>query len=204
MQPRLCNNQRIMASSAKPFLTPEQYLKQERAAEFRSEYLAGEVFAMSGATRYHGRIVMNAGAEIRDRLKKRTCNVYASDLRVYIPLTGLYTYPDVVVTCGEENYLDGEMDTLLNPVLLIEVLSPSTSNYDRGDKFVHYRSIPSLSEYLTISQDKMMVEHRAKQPNQSWLLIEYSKQDDRIHLESINVDLAMADLYEKVEWPANK
>jgi Uma2 family endonuclease len=190
-----------VATGSKPFLTPEEYLEKERRAEFRSEYLAGEVFAMSGGTRYHGRIVTNAVGELRERLRKRSCNVYGTDLRVHIPATGLYTYPDIVVTCGKEEFLDDQFDTLLNPLLIIEVLSPSTADYDRGGKFFHYRSIPFFGEYLTIAQDQVLVEHWIRQSDHSWLFADHARSDETILLKTLNVELNVSALYEKVEFP---
>jgi Uma2 family endonuclease len=194
------NNRSTVATESKPFLTPEQYLEQERRAEFRSEYLAGEVFAMSGGTRYHGRIVTNALTALNTSLRSRPCNVYATDLRVHIPATGLYTYPDIVVTCGKEEFLDDQFDTLLNPLLIIEVLSPSTADYDRGGKFFHYRSIPFVAEYLTIAQDRVLVEHWIRQSDHSWLFADHARPDETILLKTLNVELNISALYEKVEF----
>ena len=191
-----------MATESKPFLTPEQYLEQERKAEYKSEYLSGEVFAMSGASRYHGRIVANVIAELNTRLRSRPCNVYGSDLRVHIPATSLYTYPDLVVTCGKEEFLDEQFDTLLNPLLIVEVLSPSTADYDRGGKFFHYRSIPCFSEYLTIAQDRVLVEHWIRQSDHSWLFADHARADEAIVLKSLDIEVIVGALYEKVEFPA--
>ncbi len=141
-----------MDAQTRPHLTPEEYLAIERRSETRNEYLDGEMVAMTGGSRNHNLIVMNIGRELSLQLKKRPCEVYASDQRVRIPATGLYTYPDVVVVCAEPRFEDEELETLLNPTLLIEVLSPTTEAYDRGKKFEHYQTIPSLSEYLLVSR----------------------------------------------------
>ena len=156
---------------------------------------------MSGASRYHGRIVTNAVGELRDQLRKRPCNVYGTDLRVHIPATGLYTYPDVVVTCGKEEYLDDKFDILLNPLLIIEVLSPSTADYDRGGKFFHYRSIPCFGEYITIAQDRVLVEHWIRQSDHNWLFSDHARPEDTIRLATLNIELNVSALYEKVEFP---
>ena len=137
-----------MSVRTKPFITPEEYLERERAAEFKSEYYNGEIFAMSGGSRNHVLIAGNCQMALRSALKDKGCLVFQSDLRVHIPSNDLYTYPDVVVVCGEEQYLDNQKDTLVNPVLVVEVLSPSTESYDRGQKFEFYRSIASLQEYV--------------------------------------------------------
>ena len=136
-----------MSSQPNSLLTPEEYLEKERRAEYKSEYLAGEVFAMVGASYRHGLIVANLLRELGIQLKEKPCDVFAGDLRVRITLTGLYTYPDIVVICEPVQFADDRKDTVLNPVILIEVLSDSTKDYDRGQKFQHYRTLPSLKEY---------------------------------------------------------
>src|SRR5215207_6350571 len=137
-----------MSSNPKTLLSEEEYLAIERQAEFRSEYVAGEMFAMAGASRRHNRTVTNLVVALDNQLRARPCNVYSNDMRVKVQSTGLFTYPDVVVTCGEERFADGEMDVLLNPVVIVEVLSDSTEAYDRGKKFESYQSIESLKEYV--------------------------------------------------------
>lgn len=152
-----------MALQPKSFLTPEEYLVIERKAEYKSEYFNGEMFAMSGVSPSHVLIVSNIVAELRGQLKQKPCNVYSSDLRVRVSPTGLYTYPDVVVVCGQPQLADEQKDTLLNPTLIVEVLSDSTQDYDRGRKFEHYRSLSSFTEYLLIAQDRCHVEHFVRQ-----------------------------------------
>src|SRR2546422_1674643 len=191
-----------MSLQPKTYLTPEEYLALERKAEYKSEYLAGEMFAMSGASPRHVLIVTNVVAELRGQLKQRPCTVYSSDLRVKVSPTGLYTYPDVVVVCDQPQFADEQRDTLLNPTLIVEVLSESTKDYDRGEKFEHYRTLPSLREYILIAQDKYHVEHFVRQPDNRWLLSETNLLEDTIHLSSIACDLALAEDYDKVEMPA--
>ena len=182
----------------KPFVTPPEYLEAEQRAERRSEYLNGEVFAMAGATLGHSLIVTNLVRDLGNQLRKLPCKVYSQDLRVRVSSTGLYTYPDVVVTCGEEQVAEGPgSPSLLNPVLLIEVLSESTGDYDRGQKFEHYRTLPSLKEYLTVDQARMHVEHYKFQGVGSWLLTEFSQPGDSIALV-VNAKLSLSDVYEKV------
>jgi Uma2 family endonuclease len=144
--------------------------------------------------------VTNVVGELRQQLRTRDCNIYASDLRVCVSQAGLYAYPDIVVTCGEEKFLDGTLDTLLNPAMIVEVLSESTKKYDRGQKFESYRAASSLSEYLTVAQDKVHVEHYTREPDGGWSLTEYSDAASRMRLESIGVELQLSDLYEKVEF----
>lgn len=188
-----------MSSNPKTFLTEEEYLAIERRADFRSEYYAGEMFAMSGASRRHNRIVSNLVITLGLQLRDGPCNVYSTDLRVKVTNTGLYTYPDVVVTCGEERFADQENDVLLNPLVLIEVLSDSTEAYDRGKKFENYRSIESLKEYLLVSQNSHRIEQFVKQNEKSWLYSEVHEPGESIRIQSIECELKLEDIYWKVE-----
>lgn len=188
-----------MSSLPKPFLTPEAYLAHERTAAFKSEYLAGETCAMAGASERHALIVTNLVAELRQHLKDRPCRVYSNDLRVKASPTGLYTYPDVVVVCGEARFDDEQHDTLLNPTLIVEVLSESTRDYDRGGKFVHYRALESLQEYVLVAQGAVHVEHFARREDGRWLLSETNRRDDVLDLASVGCRLAVAEVYHKVE-----
>jgi Uma2 family endonuclease len=188
-----------MSAQLKIRLTPEEYLAIERKAEYKSEYYAGEMFAMAGASEPHNLIAGNTFATLHAQLRKRPCKVYPSDMRVKVSPTGLYTYPDVTVVCGKAQFDDEEKDTLLNPTVIIEVLSPSTEGYDRGRKFEHYRKLESLQEYVLIAQDTYHVEHYTRQPDNQWLLSEIEGLQGTLHLPSINCDLPLADLYDKVE-----
>lgn len=181
----------------------EDYLAAERRAETKSEYLDGEVFAMTGASRSHNLIVWNLSAVLHGQLKARGCEAYVGDMRVLIPSAGLYTYPDITVACGEPRFEDGELDTLLNPTLLIEVLSPSTEGYDRGKKSAHYRTLDSLREYVLIAQDEARVELFARQDDGHWLLSEAAGLDGTILLASIGCELRLADVYDRVIDPAD-
>src|SRR5262245_7965092 len=188
-----------MPSQLKARLTPEEYLAIERKATYKSEYVNGEMFAMSGASPRHVLIVTNVVAELRQQLKQRPCTVYSTDLRVKVRPTGLYTYPDVIVVCGQPQFDDEQQDTMLNPTVIVEVLSESTKDYDRGGKFEHYRSLMSLAEYILIAQDKSHVEHFVRQPDNRWLLAETNRLDDTIHLPSIECHLELAEVYDKVD-----
>lgn len=147
-----------MSSATKPHFTPQEYLTLERKSPTRNEYFRGEIFAMAGASREHSLIGANITREVGNQILDRPCESYSNDMRVRVDATGLYTYPDVVVVCGEPEFQDREVDTLLNPTVIFEVLSESTEAYDRGVKFGHYRKIPSLREYVMVSQDRMLVE----------------------------------------------
>jgi Uma2 family endonuclease len=188
-----------MSTQPKTFLTPEQYLEIERKAEYKSEYYNGEMFAMAGAREAHNLITMNLGAQIHAQLRSGPCRVYSSDMRVSVSPTGLYTYPDIVVACESPRFLDGERDTLLNPTLIVEVLSPSTEAYDRGRKFGHYRTIESLNEYLMVSSERVGAELFTRQTDGAWLLTAASEIQDTLHLSATGCRLALADLYAKVE-----
>lgn len=187
--------------TTKSYVTPEEYLAFERAAEYKNEYVDGEIFAMTGASRKHNLIAMNSGGSLWQQLKGKPCEVYVSDMRVHVPATGLYTYPDVVVVCGEPQLEDEHLDTLLNPVLIVEVLSKSTARYDRTGKFSDYRSIPSFAEYLLVWQDEHRVEQYSKQTDGRWMLTDYRSREDVAQLDSIHCSLSLKEIYDKVELP---
>lgn len=187
-----------MEARVMPRLTPEEYLALERQADTRSEYLDGEMFAMTGATRWHNLVTTNLSRDLSTQLKRRACEVYSSDQRVHVPRTGLYTYPDVVVVCGEPRFQDDQLDTLLNPKLLIEVLSPTTEGYDRGKNFEHYQSVESIAEYLLVDQTRPRVEHYFRQDGNRWVLTVLASLDATVALPSIQCELALAEIYDKV------
>lgn len=180
--------------------TPAEYLAYEREAETKHEYIAGQILAMSGGSRAHARISMNLAQALGPLLRDRPCATYGSDLRVKVPARGMYTYPDVSVVCGEEQFDDAQADTLLNPTLIVEVLSRSTEAYDRGVKFEYYRTIPSLQEYLLISQDRILVEHFAR-AGDTWVLTTISDLNAVVRLPAIGCTLALAEIYRKVLLP---
>lgn len=189
-----------MSTQPKNYLTPEQYLEIERKAEYKSEYYNGEMFAMAGAGLTHNRLAIATIGELRPQLRRGPCEVFGSDMRVAITSTGLYCYPDASVCCGGPQLLDGHKDTLLNPTLIVEVLSPSTEAYDRGRKFGHYRAIESFREYLMVSSELIGAELFARQSDGRWtLMMEANRLEDTIELESVGCRLKLADLYEKVE-----
>ena len=186
-----------MATDPTQRLTIPEYLAFERQSEMRHEYLDGEVFAMTGASRAHNLIAGNVFGEIRTQLKRRPCEVYHESMRVRTP-AGLFTYPDVVVVCGEPGFDDDHFDTLLNPVLVVEVLSPSTANYDRGMKAAEYRTIPSLREYVLVAQNRVHVEHWQRHGADEWLLKDFREPEQTLELPSIDCRLLLADVYERV------
>ena len=181
-------------------LTEEKYLAVERQAEEKSEYLGGEMFAMAGANREHNLIVTNLVINLGLQLKNGPCRVYSNDMRLKVRQSGLYTYPDVMVVCEEEHFLDGRRDTLLNPLLIIEVLSESTEVYDRGKKFGLYRALETLEEYLLVTQTPPRIEQYVRQEDGRWLFSEAEGIGSDIILPSIGVTLGLSDVYDKVEW----
>lgn len=190
-----------MSTQSVPHITSQEYLALERQAEVKSEYYAGEMFLMSGASRAHNLIVANLIREIGNQLKGRTCRVYPSDMRVKVDSTGLYTYPDVIVVCGEEQFDDEHEDTLLNPTVVIDVLSDSTEAYDRGKKFEHYRRLESLAEYVLVAQTNRHLEHYTRKSADEWLLTEASLPDSEIELPSCGCVVSLAEVYDKVTFP---
>jgi len=187
-----------MSQQVKPYISPEEYLRLERQSEHKSEYVNGEIFAMTGASRKHNLVAGNVFREISQQLKSRQCEAYVGDMRVKVSATGLYTYPDVVVVCGEPEFEDKYVDTLLNPTLLVEVLSPSTERYDRIAKSSYYRTLDSLAEHLLVAQDEVRLEQYVKQPNGQWLLLECNSLDNVVELPSIGCSLTLGDVYDKV------
>lgn len=187
-----------MPTTAERLYSVEEYLELERAAEIRSEYLQGRIVAMSGASLRHGAISMNLSGLLHAQLRSRPCQAFAADMRVQVAEADFFTYPDIAVVCDEPQLADSHHDTLLNPTVLIEVLSPSTADYDRGRKFEHYRHLTSLREYVLVAQDRVHVEHYTRQDDGSWRLTETDDAGAEIRLPSIDCALRLQDVYEKV------
>lgn len=179
--------------------TPEQYLAMERKAEFKSEYYDGFITAMSGASRPHNLISANVSRQLGNQLEQRSCETYQSDMRVLVSPTGLYTYPDVLVVCGQPQFDDH--DTLLNPTLIVEVLSPSTESYDRGKKFGHYRRLESLKEHVLVALDEVRVERYLRRGD-TWQISDLTDIDDTLSLESIDCKIPLREIYARVEFPS--
>ena len=195
----------MTARAAQTYLTPEEYIALERKALpdseiVRSEYLNGDIIAMSGESFAHNMITANISARLHARLRDSGCVVFANDLSVSIPPTRSYFYPDVGVVCEEPRFEDDVFDTLLNPKVIVEVLSPSTEAYDRGEKFAHYRQLQSLQEYLLVSQDKVSVEHYFRQAAQ-WILTDFQELEQQFSLPSIQCELPLQEIYELVPFP---
>ena len=189
------------------YYTVEEYLELEETAQVKHEYLDGRIYAMSGATDYHALITANVIGLVHAQLRGRPCRVYSSDLNVRVERTGLHTYPDVSALCGEPRLtgrkVAGKQNlVLLNPSVLVEVLSPSTEAYDRGTKFKHYRQIPSLREYVLVAQDEMLVERYGRAAEGAeWIYADARDPDGEITLPSIGAVLVLRDVYEHVDVP---
>lgn len=181
-------------------MTPTQYLTFERASIQRHEYIDGQIYALAGGSQQHSLIITNLVASLHGQLCRRDSTVYANDMRIRTPQTTFYTYPDVSVVCGRPLFEDDSRDILLNPIVIIEVLSPSTERYDRGRKFRSYRLIETLREYILIAQDTRQIEHFERQPDGQWTFQSIGEEDPPLALPSIGCMLSVADVYEKVEF----
>ncbi|XGW00125.1 MAG: Uma2 family endonuclease [Leptolyngbya sp. BL-A-14] len=182
------------------YYSPEAYLKLEEHAEFRSEYYNGQIFPMAGGTPDHNRIIVNLVSALNSAFADQSYDVFASDLRLWIPRKNLYTYPDVMVVASELAFVEGRKDTVTNPVAIVEVLSESTKNYDRGGKFEFYRTLFSFREYLLVDQTKIHVEHCTKTTDNTWLLAEYENIETTLNFASIPFQISLNSIYKKVSF----
>lgn len=190
-----------MATAHEQRFTPQEYLARERAAlDHKSEYINGYIYAMSGASLEHNQIVINLAGELHARLRGGPCRAFVNDMRVKVPETEMYTYPDMAIVCGKPVLEDEHYDTLMNPAVIIEVLSPSTERYDRGEKWGHYRQLESLQSYVLVAQDSARVETYARQGDQ-WIFSEVNG-DGVLHLEAAGCSVPLAAIYEEVDFVA--
>lgn len=180
------------------YLTPEEYLAIERQAEFKNEYIDGVMYAMAGGSPEHSLVSANVTGELHFQLKKSACRVFNSDQRVRVPSKRKYLYPDVTVVCDQPQFADDEKDVLLNPLLIVEVLSDSTEKYDRRRKFFYYQEIESFREYLLVDQNSPLIQHFIKQPDGGWLCTRIEGLDKTITFSTINCSIALSDIYAKV------
>ena len=185
-------------------LSESEYLAIERAADVKSEFYDGEMFAMSGGTRWHSLISANAGGELRQALKGSGCVVFESNMRLKVEATGLYTYPDVTVACEEQRFADNETDTLLNPTMIVEVISESTEKYDRGEKFRQYQQIASLKEYMLVSQHTPRVELFVREGGGTWRLLQAEGLHGTISSPTLGVTLEMQEIFANVKFEARR
>jgi len=189
-----------MRPQEKTKMTPEEYLEFEKNSELKHEYLDGELFAMVGARKNHNWINSNIVRELGAQLKETSCMVFSSDMRVKIEELQKYTYPDIVVACARIEFLEDELDSLLNPVIVIEILSDSTEAYDRGLKFKHYRLIESLREYILVSQYSSVVEKYVRDEGGIWLYSSMDDMDQTLMIDSIECELPLLEIYHRVEF----
>jgi Uma2 family endonuclease len=187
-------------AQSQPRLTEADYLRIESAADFKSEFFDGEMFAMAGGSREHSLIGTNIAGEFRDRLKGRSCIAYNSDLRIKIEATGLFTYPDLSIICGPVQLAEESDETAVNPVVIVEVLSDSTEGYDRGKKFEHYRQIPTLREYLLVSQKEPRIEQFVRMEDGRWVLTEASGLDSKLEVPSLSIEIALREVFANVTF----
>ena len=191
-----------MSALPKRFFTPDEYLTLEVKADYKSQYVAGEIYAVGGAQPWHVRIVDNLTKALGRRLDDRPCDSFSTDMRVQVAEADLYTYPDVAALCGEPRF-DTRVQpvSLLNPQVIFEVLSPSTEAFDRGDKFARYRKLPSLSDYVLVASEFVRVEHFVRQANATWIMTEYNQPADEVPLRPLDCALPLGEIYRRVAFP---
>lgn len=182
------------------YISPEEYLEAERAALEKHEYYQGEIFAMSGASLKHNKIFSNLFGDIAFKLKGKGCRPYGSDLRIHIPKNTLFTYPDISIICGEPDLTDDKFDTATNPSVIIELLSESTRNYHKGEKFTLYRDIDSLKEYILVDTEKIYVEKHIRNADNSWQLTEYKTLDSSFIITTFSLSFLLKDIYEDLSF----
>ena len=193
-----------MLKREKKYYTPEEYLALEETEDYKSEYYNGEIFAMAGGSANHNRIAGNFYAVLNVAFEKKPCEAFSGDMRLLVKQSGLYTYPDVMVICGQLEFVANRTDTITNPVLIVEVLSKSTENYDRGQKFEFYRAIPTLQHYLLIDQDRVYLEYFQKTGEGWWVLKEFNELDETLKIEplifeTLALEIPISRIYNKVE-----
>ncbi|BAZ87951.1 Uma2 family endonuclease [Dolichospermum compactum] len=185
---------------AKQYYTPEEYLELEATAEYKSEYIDGQIISMAGASINHNRISLNLSSGLNFAFRNQNYEVFMGDMRLWIPQELIYTYPDVIIIADEPEFFNNRTDTITNPQVIIEVLSKSTKSYDKEDKFAAYRTIPTFQEYLLIDQNRIHVEQFFKTGKKRWTLCEYDAEDGNISLETIPFEISLQDLYNKVKF----
>ena len=194
-----------MSALPKRYFTPEEYLALEEKTEYKSQYVAGEIFAMAGAQPWHIEIVDNLTVALRGQFRGRPCKSYSSEMRVRAKAGDIWTYPDVAALCGQPKFdTSADPSSLLNPQVIFEVLSPSTELFDRGDKFARYRRMESLTDYILVASLLMRVEHFVRQENNSWTLTEYEHPTDRVVLRSLGCELSLGEIYDQVVFPSEQ
>jgi Uma2 family endonuclease len=190
-----------MTAQPIPYVTEAEYLRHERASTLKHEYYAGQIYAMAGASEAHNLIAMNIAALLRARVRGSDCRAYPSDMRIKVQQTGLNTYPDFSIVCGEPSFAEPDKrDTLINPSLIIEILSPSTESYDRGEKFQHYRTIETLREYILVAQNKYRIERFVRNEHNEWVLSDIDGIEAVLPLALLQTEILLTEIYEQVEF----
>ncbi len=190
----------MQVQTARDYYTPEEYLKLEEAADYKSEYRDGEIVPMTGGTTNHNKIALNFAANLKFALRGQSYDIYIGDVRLWIPRYRQYTYPDVMVIQGEPLYTGTGTTTVMNPLLIVEVLSKSTKNYDQGDKFLYYRSIPEFKEYILIDQTRYHVMQHTKTLDGKWLLTEHESEEAALELNTIEFQISFNNIYERINF----
>jgi Uma2 family endonuclease len=194
----------VPVQTPKRFYTPEEYLELEEKADYKSEYRDGEIVSITGGTTNHNKIALNFAASLNLALDEQNYDIYIGDVRLWIPRYRQHTYPDVMVIEGQPVYTGTSTTTVMNPLMIVEVLSKSTKNYEQGDKFLYYRSIPEFKEYILIEQSRYHVMQYAKTSESQWLLTEYESEDAVLELNSINFQISLQDIYKRVNFEASE
>ncbi|HEX9652218.1 MAG TPA: Uma2 family endonuclease [bacterium] len=189
-----------MQKPATKYFTREEYLAREETAEYKSEYYRGEIFAMAGTSATHNRILLNLASFLNRELPKKRCDVFASDIRLQVESKDLFTYPDIMAVCDKPQFYENRNDTITNPLIIFEILSESTKNYDRGDKFEFYRAIPTLKEYVLIDQYKVHVEQFAIGDAGKWVLTEHNEIHNELKLIALDLTIPLQTIYSRVEF----
>ena len=189
-----------MVAKPQKYYSPEEYLALEEATDYKSEYYQGEIFAMSGGSANHNRIAKNLVIALEVALESKPCETFITDMRLLVKKNGLYTYPDVMVICGQLEFAEGRTDTLTNPIVIVEVLSKSTQDYDRGAKFELYRAIETLQDYVLIDQARVHMEYFRKLEDGRWLLQEFNQLEAILRIEAVGVEIPLSRVYQRVEW----
>jgi len=189
-----------MQQPALKYITPEEYLAMEDAAESKHEYYQGEIFAMAGASKNHDRIGVDLGTNVNTALKSSKCEVFSNEMKIWSNAKNFFTYPDLIIVCGKAEFYQDRDDILTNPLVVFEVLSKSTQSYDRAEKFEFYRSIPTFQEYILIDQWRVHVEQRYMETRNKWILMEYSQITDVIKLAKVDIEIPLREIYRRVEF----
>ncbi|AFY76420.1 MAG: Uma2 family endonuclease [Hydrococcus sp. C42_A2020_068] len=193
-----------MQATQQKYFSVEEYLTLEEAAEYKSEYIDGQIIPVAGGSINHNQIALNFSTELNFAFKRLDYRVFMGDVRLWIPQKRIFTYPDVMVVTGEPEYFNNRTDTITNPSVIIEVLSKSTQSYDKGEKFDAYRTIATFQEYILIDQNRIYIEQYSKTAKKQWTLYEYDEEDERISLSSVELQISLRDIYNKIKFEVDE